>query len=224
VTDRYDRQKDLVPGQRLADCKITVIGVGAIGRQVALQLAAMGAQYIQLVDHDHVEETNISSQAYYESDLNKQKVDATGDLCNSINKDARVIRMNNRFRRSQNFGNIVFCCVDKIETRKLIWETVKDKVEFFVDGRMSGEVLRVIAAMSSDPLSQEHYATTLFTAEEAHTGSCTAKSTIYCANIAAGMMMSKFAMWLRHLPIDYDMMLNLLSSELIVQEQAFEVE
>jgi len=40
--ERYSRQKDIVPPERIAVCKATVIGVGAIGRQVALQLAAMG--------------------------------------------------------------------------------------------------------------------------------------------------------------------------------------
>jgi len=41
--ERYSRQADIVPMEVLEECKITVIGVGAIGRQVALQLTAMGA-------------------------------------------------------------------------------------------------------------------------------------------------------------------------------------
>ena len=40
--DRFARQQDLVPQDRLAELNATVIGVGAIGRQVALQLAAIG--------------------------------------------------------------------------------------------------------------------------------------------------------------------------------------
>ena len=42
--DRFERQSDLVPRQRLEQLKATVIGMGAIGRQVALQLAAIGEQ------------------------------------------------------------------------------------------------------------------------------------------------------------------------------------
>ena len=34
--DRFVRQQDLVPQERLAALSISVIGVGAIGRQVAL--------------------------------------------------------------------------------------------------------------------------------------------------------------------------------------------
>ena len=40
--NRFQRQEDLVPRDRLQDITATVIGVGAIGRQTALQLAAIG--------------------------------------------------------------------------------------------------------------------------------------------------------------------------------------
>ena len=42
LSQRDLRQRDIVPPDALAKCRPTVIGVGAIGRQVALQLAAMG--------------------------------------------------------------------------------------------------------------------------------------------------------------------------------------
>ena len=48
--DRFQRQSSLVPAERLSQISVTVIGVGAIGRQVALQLAAIGTPRIQLVD------------------------------------------------------------------------------------------------------------------------------------------------------------------------------
>jgi sulfur carrier protein ThiS adenylyltransferase len=102
--------------------------------------------------------------------------------------------------------------VDKIDARRLVWEAVKNKVDFFADGRMSAEVLRALVAC--DPASRKHYPTTLFATEEAYAGSCTAKTTIYCANIAAGLMLAQFAKWLRRLPIDPDVSLNLLASEL----------
>ena len=72
--------------------------------------------------------------------------------------------------------------------------------------------------MSIDPVVNEqgrdHYATTLFEQSDAEPGRCTARSTIYTANIAAGFMLHQFTRWLRGLPIDHDVSLNLLASEL----------
>lgn len=210
--ERYARQRDLVPPERLAVCKATVIGVGAIGRQVALQLAAMGISWLQLVDFDVVEVSNLASQGYLQDDLGRPKVEATADLCQQINHMLEVHTETSRFRRSMETGTVLFCCVDSIEARRLVWEAVKNKVDFFGDGRMSAEVLRVLVAC--DPASRRHYPTTLFAAEEAYAGSCTAKTTIYCANVAAGLMLAQFAKWLRRLPVDLDLSINLLTAEL----------
>jgi len=214
MDERFSRQADIVPRERILDCKATVIGVGAIGRQVALQLTAIGIPWLQLVDFDVVEKSNLASQGYRELDLNEPKVQSVADSCTEINSDACVYAIQKRFRRSMEIGNIVFCCVDKIDVRRLIWEAVKGKTNFFVDGRMSAEVLRVITAC--DEKSRQYYPQTLFTAEQVQAGPCTAKTTIYCANIAAGFMLAQFTKYLRLLPVDPDIQINLLASELNV--------
>jgi hypothetical protein len=58
----------------------------------------------------------------------------------------------------------------------MIWESVRSSAQFFVDGRMSAEVVRILA--SGDPGTDDAYARTLFAAEEAYVGACTARSTI----------------------------------------------
>ena len=214
IPDRDLRQRDIIPPDRLATCKATVIGVGAIGRQVALELAAMGIPSMTLIDFDTVEPVNLACQGYFEDDLGRPKVQATADLVQQLNHQLEVITLNERFRRSTQIGNILFCCVDKIDTRQLIWEAVRDRVTFFADGRMSAETIRILVA--ADPASRKHYPTTLFAAGEAHAGACTARSTIFCANVAAGLMLEQFARYLRGMPVDPDLQLNLLSSELTV--------
>jgi len=211
---RYSRQKDIVPAERIDACKATVIGVGAVGRQVALQLTAMGIPWLQLIDDDKVEISNLASQGYSEMELGMLKVEATAKTCLWLDSSVEIHKLAERFRRSTEIGNIVFCCVDSIQARQLIWGAVADKVLLFSDGRMSAEVLRILTACDSN--SRYHYPKTLFSAEEAYAGSCTAKTTIYCANIAAGLMVSQFTRYLRHLPVDPDLQFNLLSSELTV--------
>lgn len=214
IEERYSRQKDIVPTDRIAACTATVIGVGAIGRQVALQLAAMGIPWLQLIDFDKVEWSNLASQGYLEGDIGELKVNATLQLCWRMNAACQILAVPERFRRSMDMGNVVFCAVDSIETRRLIWDSVKGKVNCFYDARMNAEVLRILTAWDSK--SRQYYPTTLFRGEEAFAGPCTAKTTIYCANIAAGLMIAQFAKYLRQLPIDADIQFNLLSSELSV--------
>ena len=104
--ERYSRQKDIVPVERIAICKATVIGVGAIGRQVALQLTAMGIPWLQLIDFDTVEISNLASQGYSEMDLGKLKVKATAELCEWMDSGIEIHTLAERFRRSTEIGNV----------------------------------------------------------------------------------------------------------------------
>jgi molybdopterin-synthase adenylyltransferase len=220
LTDRDIRQREIVPPDKLAACHAVVIGVGAIGRQVAVQLAAVGISSLELVDHDTVGVENLATQAYWPQDIGLAKVAATAQLCHQINPQVHITPRIERFRRSmaremrqQSGLTAVFCCVDSIDTRGLIWEAVRTHTGLFVDGRMSAETLRVLA--SDRPAKDTYYPSTLFAAERAYTGSCTAKSTVYTASIAAGLMLSQFTRWLRGLPVNRDVLLNLFSAELI---------
>lgn len=214
ITDRFVRQSDLVPRSRLQDVLVTVIGVGAIGRQVALQLAAMGATRLQLIDFDLVEATNVTTQGYFDSDIGQPKVEATRTALQRIEPTAEVTSVADRYRPDMAIGAAVFCCVDSISARGAIWRSAHHDCRFWSDGRMLGEIMRVLTA--ADLASRAHYPTTLFGQSEAEPGRCTARSTIYTANIAAGLMLHQFARWLRGQPVDRDVSLNLLASEFSV--------
>jgi len=224
LRDRDLRQRELVPPKQLATCRGMVIGVGAIGRQVALQLAAVGAGRIDLVDFDQIAVENLAAQGYWPVNIGRAKVHATADLCRMINPDGQVHAHANVFRRSsvkamsafqdRQHKLAVFCCVDSITTRRLVWETVRERAGVFLDGRMSAEVIRVLAV--GEPAYDVHYDSTLFEQGRAYVGACTARSTIYAASIAAGLMVGQFTKWLRGLPLERDLTLNLLSAELSV--------
>jgi molybdopterin-synthase adenylyltransferase len=212
MNDRFERQHDLVPPERFAPLSVTVIGLGSVGRHVALQLAAMGARHLRLVDFDRVEATNITTQGYVRRDLGQLKVEATRRAVEQIDPTIAIETVPDRFRPRQLVGEAVFCCVDSISARAAIWRAVRDRCHFWADGRMLGEVIRVLVA--SDPAGRERYGSTLFPQADAQAGQCTSPSTIYAAGIAAGLMIHQFTRWLRNLPIDTDATLNLLAGEL----------
>ena len=59
MTDRFQRQQTLVPQARLQTLSAGIIGVGALGRQVAVQLASLGIPRLQLIDFDHYVEKEV---------------------------------------------------------------------------------------------------------------------------------------------------------------------
>ena len=212
MTNRFERQADLVPQERLEGLSIDVVGVGAIGRQVALQLAALGARTLRLIDPDAVEPTNLTTQGYLAGDVGVMKVEATRRAILAIDPIISVDVVADRYRPGHASSIATFCCVDSISARKAIWRSVCDRCEFWCDGRMLGEVARILTV--AGPVGHARYASSLFPQREAQTGSCTSRSTIYCASIAAGLMLHQFARWLRGVPVDPDVSLNLLASEL----------
>jgi len=212
MNDRFERQRDLVPRERLAGLTAAVIGVGAVGRQVALQLAAIGVPRLQLIDFDRVEATNVTTQGYLEGDVGELKIDATRRAVEAIDRTIRLDAINDRFRPKQAVGEAVFCCVDSISARASIWRAMRHRYRFWVDARILGEVIRILVADGHDDL---RYDSTLFSQAEAQAGQCTARSTIYAASITAGLMVHQFARWLRGLPVDVDMTMNLLAGDMV---------
>lgn len=218
---RDERQRGLVPPERLEQVHALVVGVGAIGRQVSLQLASIGVPSMTLVDFDTIEEVNLGPQGWSAKDIGLAKVSVTGSQCleklPELVLDAREERFNEvcaheiyGAKRRPRF--CVFLCVDSMAVRKEIWEALRPYASFLVDGRMTAEVLRVLAV--DDPAIDPYYHRTLFTDAEAFTGSCTARSTIYSANVAAGLMVGALAKWLRAFPNDRDVLFSLLTMEI----------
>lgn len=213
LTDRDIRQRDILPADRLQRVEAVVIGVGAIGSQVAKQLAHIGVRHLTLIDPDTVSVENLAPQGFDESDLDRPKVLAIGDACSYINTSVSLTKITDRFEPSHlPTGDVpIFMCVDDMNARITIAKDCRDE-SFVVDGRMSAEVMRILTFWDRE--SYDTYTKTLFSSGEAHQESCTSKSTIYCANVAAGMMVSQFAKYLRGFPLTKDFELNILSLEL----------
>lgn len=211
-----------MPAEKLARTHALVVGVGAVGRQVALQLASMGVGRLTVYDFDFVEPANVAAQMYSPRDLERPKVLATGADCRRLNPELDLREVGQRFAKAHadefeadETAPVVFCCVDTITARRDVWNWTRRFTPLFLDARVAGEAVRVVA---DDAPGRARYGETLFTQAEAHRGSCTAKMTVYCAAIAAGLMLAQFAKWLRGRAVNFDHTLALGSLELDVKD------
>lgn len=215
---RFERQASLVPAEQLSKQDIWVVGCGAVGRNVALHLASMGATKITLVDFDEVEPTNITTQGWRQDQLYMSKVEALRDDVLAIDSSIKVVIHNRRWNIVDGLGTAGFICVDSISTREFIWKACGkefDRPEFLVDMRTLGELGKVLTAPATAQFDA-HYDASFFAESETEPGMCTARLTIYSATIAAGMACHQFARWLRGGETDHEVRWSLLASEMDV--------
>lgn len=215
---RQFRMSDIIPAERLAGLSIAIIGVGAIGRNVGLQLAQIGAGRFMLIDPDTIEELNVGPQGHWPADIGKPKVEAVARDMLLINPDMESCQtIQDIYKPGQlTEETIIMACVDSMAARKEIFEAEAEHFNFFCDGRMGAEICRIMTADSANKVSMDCYAKSLYTDKAALSEPCTAKSTCYCANIAAGLMVAQFSQWLRGIPIfNPQIILNILSAEIV---------
>ena len=61
--------------ERLGEVFLTLCGAGAIGSLLAYNLVRQGVKRLTVIDHDRIEEHNVGTQLYGESDVGAWKVD-----------------------------------------------------------------------------------------------------------------------------------------------------
>jgi molybdopterin/thiamine biosynthesis adenylyltransferase len=179
---------DLIPIRILGE-KITIIGAGAIGSWVALSLAKMGFGDITVYDHDVVDTVNLNSQFYPMGTVGNSKVVALANLIKDFTGTSITIKYE-KYEKGV-FPGIVIAAVDSMAVRKTIWENHRIagfQTKAVIDPRMGAESALLYCMNPTDPKDQADYAKSLYTDDSAVQERCTAKATIYTANLLAGLV------------------------------------
>jgi len=65
-----------LPQRKLADCRVTLLGLGGLGSHLLLDMAALGIGHIRIVEFDRVELSNLNRQILYgEADVGQPKIE-----------------------------------------------------------------------------------------------------------------------------------------------------
>jgi molybdopterin/thiamine biosynthesis adenylyltransferase len=188
IMEHLTRQLDLIPMDVLGE-EITIIGAGAIGSWVTLSLAKMGFGNIRVYDHDTISIENMNCQFYPMNAIGESKVET---LCNLVADFTNIdITPLNQKWFGERHNGIVISAVDCMDVRQSIFEAYRMKgynTRAVIDGRMGAEnaLLYVYKPMNIE--SCHHYSKSLYSNEEAVAERCTAKATIYTANLLAGLV------------------------------------
>jgi len=141
---------------------------------------------------DSVSIENMSSQFFRFSDIGKNKAAALASLIKEFSpENVTVYEKEFSPDDAHELKGIVVSAVDSMKARKMIYEAIKDTgwlVKCNIDPRMGAEFYMQYTINPFSKQDQSTYEKTLYSDENAVQERCTAKSTIYTAILAAGMV------------------------------------
>jgi molybdopterin/thiamine biosynthesis adenylyltransferase len=186
MSDRFLRNKDIINQKNLSE--VTIIGAGGVGSALILSAAIMGFKKIHIWDFDTLEEHNLSTTMYPESYLGKPKTKAAKDMVKYFGCKTEIVE-HGEFGLFDTATECLLMAPDNMEVRKIIysvWSRNKNR-KVLVDGRMG--------ALSMDVHTVDKYNDTFMDnwkpSRDIPDEPCTAKHTIFTANIIAGIMLSQ---------------------------------
>ena len=146
---RYSRQITLpeidIEGQKkIANSKVIIIGLGALGSVAATYLCRLGVGKLILCDFDNVELSNLHRQILFEeSDINKSKVKRTIRALKKIRSDCLLQGIEKKLDRESlkeyiSQKDIVIDATDNFSSRHAINSICFNREAFLVSGAALG--------------------------------------------------------------------------------------
>lgn len=242
------RQSDLFNEQAVRDASVMIVGLGAIGHQVARAIIFAGANNLILIDPQIIGEENVLTQGYPRWLVGHSKVRASGSIL--LARDRTTVpahlltpgvdwreehpglkTVEDEFRPGMlslhymtNGAKVVISCVDSMQVRQDIFNSVCEfgLPVFFIDARMAGHVLRVLTVDTSIEEEKARYRRSLFSDAEAFQGTCTSRGTLYGAMMAGSLVTSQAISKLTgcSLPHANDVLIDLRAMEISTNGQS----
>lgn len=198
---RTARSETILSADAIASTSIHIVGCGAIGSALALDLAQMGPPTLHLYDPDVVSPENLGVQRFAPSAIDTYKVSALGSRICELSPNTEVFGVCDYFPLDTTFNTdtdpILFLCTDSFESRRSIARAVPRHIPI-IDGRVLGEHVEIFTRpttrhhttyMSSFPNSSEPSAAAGLP--------CTARMTIHATSHASSWMLAAFVRILR---------------------------
>jgi len=113
--------------KKLEKSKVSIIGIGGIGCPLAIYLVSSGLRYLQLIDGDIIEKSNLNRQILFNSDdIGKKKVIIAKKKLLEINPNCQINiidkNLNNSNKNNLSNSSIIIDTSDNWKTMKLVNE------------------------------------------------------------------------------------------------------
>ncbi len=200
----------------LVKLRATVIGLGGIGRQVALQLAALGVARLQLVDAGIVSRRAHAADGYAHDDVGQPKVHTAANLCHQINPKLDIDTLQSRSLRNLDLGDAVFCCTLSTPKRRSIWQAVSHRVRFYTGVEVADDRIYVPVVVNAAAAEDGLDGVEMLPPWGETAGRRRPACPVQVASIVAGLMVTEFVRFTVGEGASREIHLNLRDLALIV--------
>lgn len=118
---------------RLINSKVLIIGCGALGSMVAIQLSGAGIGYIGIADFDNIEISNLQRQFFFNTeDVGKSKVNVLAERIKKLNPttEVKIYQELITTRKAEDIiplYDFIIDATDNPESKKMIGKISKEK-------------------------------------------------------------------------------------------------
>jgi sulfur carrier protein ThiS adenylyltransferase len=206
--DRIERFSDMEGVRHLRELDIGIAGVGAVGRQIAMSLAAMGADNVSIYDHDRVSPSNCGTQGYAPRDVGYAKVAACLGAAQTLNPGALNWKAHSSKYPIDNLEQphtVLFLGMDTMSGRL---KAVKKgpPAMLLIDTRMAIRTGRIVA----DAPPFKYWKKTYFPDSKGLNAPCTRKATFFNSAIVGNWAVAFLMDWLASNPPPRDLQIETL--------------
>lgn len=218
------RQQDFFDPDQFDHAIVDVVGCGGIGSFVVLGLAKLGIRHIRVWDGDKVEPHNVPNQMHLCRAVGYPKVDSIAALAKKL-ADTDITKVS-RFWDGEPLKGVVISALDhirktgkdKLAGREELWKHLKTNpnVQFFIDGRLGGEVVRVLTINPMrDVFLWPWYEALLYPEGEISPAPCTARSIIDVGFSVGALIVNLVRRFLTHETVPHDILYDAHTLEIM---------
>ncbi|MBI3572019.1 ThiF family adenylyltransferase [Candidatus Kaiserbacteria bacterium] len=186
--------------ERFDNSRVDVIGCGAVGSRIAMEMAKLGVRNLHLWDGDCVESHNIANQLFTLTDIGRPKVEALAEAILAAT-GLESTAHHQRIESPVTLGSVVFLAVDTMAARRAIFKDclhLKFTTQVVIDVRMGVEELRVYGFNPRSRAEVLAWEATLTNDAQTVESACGARTTVGAtAGITACIAVHRFLQYYR---------------------------
>ncbi len=169
---------------KLPKGQVAILGLGRVGRQLALQLTALGVQRLYLVDPGAIKEKSHLAEGYNHEDIGRLKIHAVAQACHQLNPVLDIHTGEDRSLDDIRRSSAIFSCPSRRKDWGALGKEIYQEVDFIAEYTLTNRVVHLLFKRCLG-------------AERQHQGPVCRYTAVYASDLAATLLIGEFIRYCR---------------------------